>query len=96
MIKERINTQTAQKHLGHKHYEAIVKVDSKLIKLQDLYIDGDIGKLDYETAKQRYNNILDELKEKEIRQKETSVLLDTNKNGLKNLIALNFSLLNLT
>ncbi|WP_282123368.1 recombinase family protein [Algibacter mikhailovii] len=85
MIKERFMSQTSHDRLGPKHYEAITKIEDKLIKLQDIYIDGGIDKSDYATAKERYGNILAELKEKETKQKQLSVILDTYKKGFKKL-----------
>ena len=51
--------------LSPKHFEQIEKLEQKIEKLQDLYVDGDIDKTDYQTSKSRYENIIAELKEKE-------------------------------
>jgi site-specific DNA recombinase len=58
MIKNRISNQTKQNALGPKHYETIKNIESKLIKLQDLYIEGDIVKEDYDRANERYKKLL--------------------------------------
>ena len=85
MIKERIKSQTKQNALGAKHYEAVKNLEDKLIKLQDLYVDGDIDRNDYLAAKKRYQDVLDELREKESEQKKASEILEIYKQGLKKL-----------
>ena len=85
MIKERIAGQTKQNSLGPKHYETIKNLEDKLIRVQDMFIDGTIDRNGYEQAKKRYQDILNELKEKESQQNETSAILKTYNQGLKKL-----------
>ncbi len=85
MIKERITNQTKQNRLGPKHYNAVKNLEDKIIKLQDLYIDGDIDRDGYFKAKDRYESILAELKEKETQQNKTKDIINTYKEGLKKL-----------
>lgn len=85
MIKNRISNQTKQNALGPKHYQAIKNIESKLIKLQDLYIEGAIVKEDFDRANERYKNLLSELKQKEIQHKEVSKTINIYKEGLKKL-----------
>ncbi len=65
IIKEQLSKEEESKKLGPKHFEQIQKLVQKLERLQDIYIDGDIDKNDYQTTKYRYENIISELKEKE-------------------------------
>lgn len=85
MIKERIGKQTKQNDLGAKHYESIKDLEDKLVKLQDLLVDGSIERNDYTEAKKRYEDRLMELKEKESQQKETNDIPKTYNQGLKKL-----------
>ena len=85
MIKNRISNQTKQNALGPKHYQAIKNIESKLIKLQDLYIEGAIVKEDFDRVNERYKNLLSELKQKEIQHKEVSKTINIYKEGLKKL-----------
>ncbi len=72
-------------NLGPKHYQKIENLEEKLVKLQDIYVDGDIDRDYYLKGKQRYQILLSELKEKEAKQNEVSYVLSTYKNGLKKL-----------
>lgn len=65
MIKEELNLQLGKNQLGPKHYEQIKQMESRLEKLQDAFLEGDISKEDYHSGKLRYHSILDELKLKE-------------------------------
>ncbi|MEO0038125.1 MAG: hypothetical protein RIQ59_1336 [Bacteroidota bacterium] len=65
IVKEQLSKSAERTKLGPKHFEQIEKLEQKIEKLQDLYIDGDIDKTDYQTSKIRYENIVSELKEKE-------------------------------
>lgn len=85
MVKERIGNQTKQNVLGPKHYESVKNIEDKLIKIQDLLIDGTMERNDYAEAKKRYQDILTELKEKESQQKETTDILKIYNQGLKKL-----------
>jgi hypothetical protein len=62
MIKERIKEQTRTQKLGPSHYKRMKGFENKLIKLQDLFIDGEMDSNDYRQAKTRYEIILSELK----------------------------------
>jgi hypothetical protein len=66
MIVEAINIEKDKKMLGPKHYERVNQIEVKMQRLQDLYIDGEMDKKEYEIVKKRYQNIYDELKELEI------------------------------
>ena len=66
MIKEELIKQSGKVELGPKHYEKVKEIESKLVKLQDLYIDGNIEKIEYNIAKDRYESIHQELKGKEV------------------------------
>ena len=65
MINEKLLGNTNNDKLGPKHYEKLNQIEERIIKLQDLFIDGGIDKKAYNEAKCRYEKIVEELKEKE-------------------------------
>ena len=85
IIKEQLSKQFLTSKLGPKHYEKVKLINNKLIKLQDLFIDGELDKKVYSQAKKRYMHILDELKELEYNQNKQKDIFDTYKKGLSNL-----------
>ena len=85
MVEERFNAQTKSGALGPKHYEHVNSLEQKLIKLQDLFIDGELNRNEFNQAKNRYENLLNELKEKEEVQKKKSEILKIYKQGFKKL-----------
>ena len=90
IIKEKLTDETKQKALGAKHYENLNSIEDKLIKLQDLYIDGDMDKVGYESAKQRYENIRAELKSKEVTSEDSKKLIELYKTATEKLIAIDY------
>ena len=76
IIKEKLTAETKQKALGPKHYEHLKSIEDKIVKLQDLYIDGDIDKTGYESAKERYGNLYAELKSKEASSEDNKKLVE--------------------
>lgn len=65
LVKEEISKQNKTQILGPKHYEKVENLKQKLNRLQDIYLDGEIDKEEYQTAKKRYTTIYEELKAKE-------------------------------
>ena len=65
VVKEQLSNSAESTKIGPKHFENIKKIEQKLERLQDMFVDGEIDKSDYQTTKIRYENILAELKEKE-------------------------------
>ena len=57
----------------------------KLVKIQDLYIDGDLSKEEYQKAKMRCQKLVDELREKEKQLEKKQEVFQLYKNGLKGL-----------
>ncbi|WP_366051363.1 recombinase family protein [Flavobacterium sp.] len=90
IIKENLTEETKQKALGAKHYENLNSIEDKLIKLQDLYIDGDMDKAGYESAKQRYENIKAELKSKEATSEDSKRLVELYKTATEKFIAIDY------
>ena len=88
IVKEKIMNQTNKNVLGPKHYESLNSIQGKLIKLQDLYIDGEMSKSDYEIAKERYENLRDELKSKEVSIQDNKKVLDAYKTVTEKFIRL--------
>ena len=60
-------------------------MEEKLLKIQDLYIDGDLSKEEYQKAKMRCQNLINELKEKEKQLEKKQEVFQLYKNGLKGL-----------
>ena len=68
--------------------EKVNNIKAKLERLQDIYLDGDIDKTEYQIAKTRYENIHSELKEKEseaINEKEVLELYKNATDKVKNI-----------
>ncbi len=82
MIVEAINIEKDKKMLGPKHYERVNQIEVKMQRLQDLYIDGEMDKKEYEIVKKRYQNIYDELKELEIEVVDEKEVIELYKKGL--------------
>ncbi len=65
IVKEQLSLKSDSKKLGPKHYDNIKKIELKIERLNDMYIDGDISKNDYHKTKTRYEGIVSDLKERE-------------------------------
>jgi DNA invertase Pin-like site-specific DNA recombinase len=77
MIEKRFNQQTKFKKLSPKHYQEIESLEQKLIKLQDLYLDGEFNSDEYQNAKKRFQTRLNELKQIEEAFKKSKDVLNT-------------------
>ena len=66
MVLEGLSAEKDKKMLGPKHYEKVKQMEVKMERLQDLYVDGEMDKKEYEDAKERYKDIYNELKQLEI------------------------------
>ncbi|MEO0038515.1 MAG: hypothetical protein RIQ59_1726, partial [Bacteroidota bacterium] len=88
IIKEKLTAETKQKALGPKHYEHLKSIEDKIVKLQDLYIDGDIDKAGYESAKERYGNMYAELKSKEASSEDNKKLVELYKSATEKFVAI--------
>jgi predicted nucleic acid-binding Zn-ribbon protein len=64
-VKEQLSNSAESTKIGPKHFENIKKIEQKLERLQDMFVDGEIDKTDSQTTKIRYENLIAELKEKE-------------------------------
>ncbi len=85
MIENRFKEQTKSKNLSPKHYQEIESLQKKLVRLQDLYLDGDFNSEEYQNAKRRLHKRLDELKQIERAFNKSKDVLSIYKNGLKKL-----------
>ena len=83
MIKEALTKQTEKTELGPKHYEKVKSIEEKIIRLQDLYVEGNIEKSEYKIAKERYTKIHEELKSKEGDLKDKKSVIEIYENALK-------------
>lgn len=82
MIKETLTKQQGKSELGPKHYEQVKNIEEKIIRLQDLYIEGNIEKSEYKIAKERYTKIHEELKSKEVDFKDKKSVFENYKKAL--------------
>ena len=94
IIKEKLLEETKQKALGPKHYEHLKSIEDKIVKLQDLYIDGDIDKEGYESAKERYGNLYAELKSKEVSSEDNKKLLELYKTATEKFVSIDNQYIN--
>lgn len=85
MIENRFKQQTKSKNLSPKHYQEMESLERKLVRLQDLYLDGDFDSNEYQNAKRRLQKRLNELKQIEETFKKSKDVLNIYKNGLKKL-----------
>ena len=83
LIKEEFEKFQKSSQLGPKHYEQKEKLTSKLHKIQDLFIEGDLSKEDYQITKMRYSELLNELKEKEAEVGDKKEILEKYKKDFK-------------
>ena len=73
---------TLYKHVAN-NYEKLNNLEEKLLKIQDFYIDGDLSKEEYQKAKIRYQNLINQLREKEKHLEKKEEFFQLYKNGLK-------------
>lgn len=85
MIERRFQEQRGSKGLGPKHYQEKKSLEQKLVRLQDLYLDGEFDSHEYKNAKSRYQNRLNELREIEGSFDKSKKVLSIYKKGLKKL-----------
>ena len=88
MIKADLIASEGKSEIGPKHFENVKKMEDKIIRLQDLFIEGEIDKIEYEQAKKRYQSILQELKQKEEGLKDKKNLLKTYEFALAKLLTI--------
>ena len=65
------------------NYEKLNNLEEKLLKIQDFYIDGNLSKEEYQKAKISYQNLINELREKEKHLEKKEEFFQLYKNGLK-------------
>lgn len=82
MIKDELLKQNGKSELGPKHYEKVKNIEDKLVRLQDLYIEGNIEKSEYKIAKERYETIHQELKLNEIELKDKKRVIEIYQSAL--------------
>ena len=82
ILKEEFKKIDATNPLGPKHYEKLTGLKDKLTRIQDLFIDGELSKEEYQQAKQRCQVLIEELEEKEIKLGKKKEIFDTFKKGL--------------
>jgi site-specific DNA recombinase len=82
MIKDQLIKQSGKEALGPKHYEKVKGIEDKLVRLQDLYIEGNIDKSEYKIAKERYDKIHQELKLNEVELDDKKRVIEIYENVL--------------
>ena len=60
-------------------------LEEKLIKVQDLFIDGDLTKEEYQNHKKIIENLINEAKDRQIQFSKKKEVFDLYKNGLKSI-----------
>ena len=60
-------------------------LEEKLIKVQDLFIDGDLTKEEYQNHKKNIENLINEVKDRQIQFSKKNEVFDLYKNGLKSM-----------
>ena len=76
VVKEQLTKEADSNKIGPKHFEQTQKLEQKLERLHDMYVDGEIDKSDYQTTKTRYENIIAEFKERENKVTDEKGLFD--------------------
>jgi site-specific DNA recombinase len=82
MIKGQLVKQSGKAELGPKHYEKVKSIEDKLVRLQDLYIEGNIEKSEYKIVKDRYDTIHQELKSNEVELKDNKRVIEIYESAL--------------
>ncbi|MEN9928328.1 MAG: hypothetical protein RLZZ231_249, partial [Bacteroidota bacterium] len=82
MVIDGLSAEKDKKMLGPKHYEKLKQIEVKMERLQDLYVDGEMDKKEYEVAKERYKVIYDELKKLEIAVIDEKEILELYKKAI--------------
>ena len=85
LIEQRIKTQTKNERLSPKHYTEVASLEQKLVRLQDLYLDGEFDSIEYQNAKIRIQSRLNELKDVQSAFQKSKKVLHIYKKGLKKL-----------
>ena len=78
IIKHEFNKIDKKNGVGPKHREKLKNLEAKLLKIQDLYIDGDLTKEEYQNHKKQLQNLISEVKDRQIQfSKKKEVLICT-------------------
>jgi DNA-binding MarR family transcriptional regulator len=82
IIKNEFDKINKQNKVGPKQREKLKNLEEKLIKLQDLFIDGDLTKEEYQNHKKIIENLINEAKDRQIQFSKKKEVFDLYKNGL--------------
>lgn len=85
VIKEKLVKDNQSNSIGPKHHQQVKELESKLIKIQDMFIDDKLDKQTYEQSKNRYEASLRELKDKEQTAIDKKEIYNIYKEAFKNL-----------
>ena len=85
IIKNEFDKINKQNKVGPKQREKLKNLEEKLIKVQDLFIDGDLTKEEYQNHKKNIENLINEAKDRQIQFSKKKEVFDLYKNGLKSM-----------
>ena len=78
-------TASLGERIAQMYFEKVKNIEAKLIRLQDLYVEGNIEKSECKIAKERYDNIHQELKSYEVELKDKRRVIEIYDSALKKL-----------
>ncbi|WP_073193257.1 recombinase family protein [Psychroflexus salarius] len=85
LIEKEFKQLAKKRGIGPKHYEKKRNLETKLERIQELYIDGDLTKDEFKQAKNRIQKLIKELEEKEKQFANKASVEKVYKEGLKGL-----------
>ena len=85
IIKNEFDKINKQNKVGPKQREKLKNLEEKLLKVQDLFIDGDLTKEEYQNHKKIIENLINEAKDRQIQFSKKKEVFDLYKNGLKSM-----------
>ena len=85
IIKHEFDKIDKQNGVGPKHREKLKNLEAKLLKIQELYIDGDLTKEEYQNHKKQLQNLISEVKDRQIQFSKKKEVFNLYKNGLKSM-----------
>ena len=83
---EAIKIEKDKKMLGPKHYERVAQIEVKMQRLQDLYIDGEMDKKEYEIVHEKNSEFIKEKLLNNISKSEFEITWDLDSSRLSMLL----------
>ena len=85
IIKNEFDKIDKQNGVGPKHREKLKNLEAKKLKIQELYINGDLTKEEYQNHKKQLQNLISEVKDRQIQFSKKKEVFNLYKNGLKSM-----------